>query len=673
MDSLIEDANKNQEPLLKLGAPLRVDSTLSIIDFLIQPGYLELIVEGADFPTQYYLRLGQKTFFLRRRNVFPEQEEGGRALYSVRLHEPLPAGEFDLTKDGTWTETNYDLRRGDRKGRQPPGLPQVFRPGERPPVLASGATLTSLSITGWAFNTRDPAAKVMLTLVERIEREPDVFEEKTLSASAADQPSPEGVERHGEAGTGFSIAVPGSLIDGKPHAIHLYAHVDTHTVPIWEGVFQSDQATVKQWMAECDRSSMLRSRLSLLAEAGMLDVIAGYFKAPLNYSHLALTQGEAFSVLACALLHAHLLLDEEPDQERQEHIASIEAAYLSLSGNLVSDAENIGALIDLGDQFFKGDRGPLALGRFPHSPLAEAYIDLAMIADTLPLKGDRLSKLAQICNASNRFAMTYELARRRGKLPADEELQMQLKIATADINLGRFAEAEKAIRAFLTKKKNHRQALNMMARLYSLRGDPLRAAATIQSGKGITAWVNNPPQYHLAKHFAALDWFGINALVAQVKGNQGLATNAEHEREVFGEPVDPDSEGFSVVFTDKAQRDFSALFFSLRQIGCMQVLNQRDVPMDQVEFSGRWVLIFLDARTAYVQPEVVSAYFQQLRRHESVLELVTANMDGIGLPKDFGTAALLVRQDVMRLFGGCTPADFLKQAHARLATKRLLL
>lgn len=653
----------------------RVDPTLRLDSFRVHPGFVEALLSGPSLPRQMWCRLGRQSFVLQRRpqSETPSAGPETQVRYAAVPETPVRASRFlHLPEAGhERTGETFELRRGDSKGRRPGNLPDTIQLLDGPRLLHSDVVLAHGALTGWALDIGGHEVPVRMRLAERLSEEAGT-EEHTLSTGVADRPSEDGQSLTGSPACGFSLPLPGRIVDGRSHDLVVYAFDGEDERAIWRDRVTVTPEAFRQMFQHCTSTEEVRDMLHSARENGNLPLVASFFDAPARFCQVPLSRSDALAVLAPAVTTATVLAGADPDGPMEAARARL-ARHLSFALDLTRlDPSEVGKLVDALEGAIRDAASDTRLKRFPHAPLAEALTDLAMLAtEATNWPKPVVIRLATLCTSAGRVLLGHSLCERvLSKAPDDPDALMAA--ARASLGLGDLDAAEKRIRALLKVRPRDRPALRLMARVYAARGEPLKAAAAAGGGQGLMQWHADAPSYEVNKPLAPLDWRGISQNVAARSGRVGFRDHLRHADQIFG-PPDPVEEGFSLVFLDRAHRDNAQLFGDLSPIGCNQVLNAHGAMMDELEVIGGWVLVFQHARSVYLRPEFVSAMFSQLREGEPVLHLQVAKTDGLGLPVEFTTAGLLIRLDAMRLFSSATVEEFAKNAADKLAVKPLLL
>lgn len=662
----VQDSDALQPPIA--AKPDRIDENLAVIRFDLYPRYLELLVEGSGFPPQFWCRLGGWTGKLRRRVGVSTLENEGRVLYTVILDLPLDVADPAVFPMDGQLPASFDLRRGDREGRHPKGWTDSVSLKSETPIVASEPKFSGGDLTGWALNGTNPDSCVFVRLIERCVGEDGSLQEVPLESVTANHPSTEGQDWHGVSNTGFRLSLPEAVFDGKEHELALQAWAGDKSVYLWSQDFVATDEIMRQRLSGCQNSGELFDTLMLLTWGGRFGMLASYFDRPQAFSSEALKRGDEFSVLGQGLL---LGVSVNVDASQEIALATLERRFRAVCREM-DESQWLAASVDLANRVLGSSANDLSLGRYPHAPLVEAACDLAVVATTEAADRNTVLTLASLCMSSGRYLLARDLLQSLIDRETKQALPL-VRMASVEISLANLDSAEARLHEALQRRAKFPEALNQMARLYVKRGQYLEAAAVLSGGRGLGRWVEKPPPYRASKYLAALDWRGVNEEIALASGNQGYLEHLRRADDVLGPPPDPRTEGFSLIFMDKAQRDLGATFGDLSPLGCAQVVNQNGTTMDQIEGMGRWSIFLRHAKTHMFQSEIVAALFAQMRCFEPVMELQTAKMDERGLPVGFQTVGLVARNDTLRLFGGRTLEEFAELVRSRLATKTVLV
>jgi tetratricopeptide (TPR) repeat protein len=634
-------------------------------------------LSGADLPETLVLRLDAQRVTLAR--VAPEagDEAAGIGRYAGRLNKP-PA-EVVHALDGRASDCpTWDLRVGAADGLRPVGLPAELLPvpGEivaAPPVLAAGA------FSGWAVSGVHGAEFAQIVLVEPeppppADAPPPAGGEEAApplpvihATVAARTTSPEAQAACGEAfaAAGYRLALPASVLDGRPRRLVLEARAGAASLVLWSGDFAADEGVLTAQLRQCDTREALQDLLLRAAAAGQHRLIDAYFAAPRSISPHVLEAAEAFEILSAAIL-------SDVGSRRPERMNRLYAGLWTHAQT--SSQQQLDVLARALHVVLKAETGG-SPARFPHGPLAELAVDLIVTMPRTKVSPDALAQFARAALAVRRLPLARQIVR-DGLAEHPDAPALLVADAQVELALGAPARAEAMARKALEKKARHPEALLVLARALAVQGRPIEAAATISGGGGLSAWLDRPPSYEAAKLVAALDWPGVIRAVAQASDRQGLLDDLARADAVLGAPVAPEAGGYTLAFLDpgKSPPDLAPLFAALAPGGCTQVALVPGQTMSEIECIGAHALVFRTARA--VSPDLVQALFAQTRPADQIVRLVECKLGKTGAPESpesITTVGALVGVAALRAFGEVDFPTFMARAEGALRIKTVLI
>lgn len=641
---------------------IRVDEKTTFTQYLLTENYMEVTLTGDQLPERLWCRLGDHDVILERRRAISTP---GGAMYSKILAHPVKDQKLDLATNPNAKAPTVDLRRGDKRGRHPANLPKLLERTDQPTPPSGTPQIMGATLTGWILNATAPNDHLRMSLYEI---QPDSGERVSLGNGIANKTNPDGEAHHGPHKSGFAVPLPKQVMDFQSHDLVLTVQINGQEQDLWSGSFCSDDKTWGEIMAGSRNSVELQAALASAAKHGLYALLEDYFVNPLEYSSFVIKPTDALQAIGQALMHAI----QNDDDLQQDSLVALTNRFQALSTGLLRDNAQISVLVQIAEAAIKGPENDAKLQRYPHSPLAEAVMDLAMALGPMEMPKDAVLKLGALCNTSGRFNLALSLLR---PLMAKEKKNPGLYVmaAVSETGLGNLDAAEELLISALKQRPLFNDALTQMARIYAKRGEPLKAATTLGGGKGLTRWLSSPPDYIRAKLLAPLDWPGVNRQVAERSNRADYLAHQDYANAIFDPAPDPKIDGFSLILTDRQERDWAGLFDTLSPLGCMQVVNQHGTPMHLIECTGQWALIIRHVKREYLTTEIISAIFAQMRTYEPIGRLYAAEKDDIGLPRNIETAGLLVRQDLLRFYGDCSMTEFVDRAEKDISVKPILL
>jgi len=643
------------------------DRELELVSLSLYPSYLEVMVAGAHPPASLWARLGSLEVRLLKRDWSGParlQMEGVReARYANTIALPLTVEAFNLGSDPSSVLATYEMRRGDRKGRSIVGLPETITCQSDDRVVSSPPETAAGRIVGWAFQPADPERKVSLELIEipssEVLTSPD--DTSTLAKTIAKRKI---LDRYGTQApptTGFNFALPARILDGAEHDLCLVARDGENLQSLWHYKLHASPEWIDAQIRSCDHRAELREVLMALAKAARFDELAGYFANPFSYVDFPLSPEDAFEILSYARFVGG----------RGDGYTYLIQKFENLREFVFTEDSCQRLLLKSATSFLKSSDQDVGLRRFPHAPLAEALLDLVFVledsSDTRLLRD-----LVSFCMHSNRYVLARNLVERWMRQDSESPTP-RVTAASIELATGNHEAAELLIDQALTLQPNFSDALLLLARIYARQGRPLHAVAACSGGRGLSHWLHSPPGPEVQKLLAPLDWPGLNAAIAQRSQQATLLQHISHADSLNGAPDRPDEGGFNLVFLDDAEWDVAIYYEGLRALGCVQIINQPGALMSEIEGVGRWTLIFAHFAADYLSPDLVRALFAQRRPFEPMVMLASSVLDEKGKPEEMFLCGVLVRTDILKIFGSCSLGEFVKRSEKSIRVKTLLI
>lgn len=669
--------------------PVGTNPEVVLSDLQLGPRYVRATLTGIGLPAKLSLRIGTTRIALsplasdvHTKETF-DGGDGRLRHYAAALPLglwPAQAAEGAVAPfmhvlhwKGAPQDRTWDLQITDHKGLRPAGLPEHL-PLERSPEIAAQTELTRGQWVGWVADPASDPANLRLELIETVSLEPERLaelrlidpdvpetEDRVLEQAVPNLPSEAGLARTGLRACGFAINLPGSLLDGAPHTLRLeLCRADGERHRLWSDTWCATEDRLDVQMDACTTEAQLNPLLLRLVLARRPDPVERLLARPA--SARPVTPGLEPT---CEILTVAAVLDLiGPDQPR---MAQMHAALWTMVTHNDKRARNFPLIAAKATLRALQDAPP---ARFPHSPEAEAALDLVLSTPLDKAAAGFLSDLAAICQRTRRLTKARDILRHGlEQHPKDGGLWVQM--SGVRLALGDPAGAEAAALRALDERASHAPALMALARALARQGRLLEAASALSGGKGLSHWANQPPSYETAKLLAALDWPGLIEGAASALGHVGLQATTQRVRSVLCPPPSLTEEGMTLVLPQAGPGPLADLFAELQALGCRQIVPELPQRLSDIECIGRWAVILTAVKRP--SPQLIASLMAQRHPHETVLRLMTGQVSDKGVPTGFTLVGAVIRNDVLQALGQSALPAFLETAANRLRVKTVLI
>lgn len=310
--------------------------------------------------------------------------------------------------------------------------------------------------------------------------------------------------------------------------------------------------------------------------------------------------------------------------------------------------------------------------RYPTSPKTEGAVDL-LLAFPPPSRTQCLHRIEDALNLGR-----YAIAERWLRALSEEfanDFEVLMLLAQLDYALGNYERVEQILLALLVERNGFHDALQLLSRTYVSQGRLVEAMAVLTKGQGLKAWLMCRPTLGQAKLAAQLDW--VSAAFAGGVGNKNFLGIVEMSCSVTGLPGRLAETSYSLYFLEDDLRfpaaDVAGYFQALsKETGCMQFsCIEPDTTMNKLECVGPWAFVFTSP--VKIDVTLLDAIVGQKRSNEPVVKIMKCQMNESGVPESFDVAGVVASAEALKIFGDLCLEDWLKAAEHSLRVKTVLI